>query len=370
MAEVEILAPPSDGVTALRFSRSGNRNLLLAGSWDGALRVYEGARLQTHVELDHPVLAACFGGGDGEAFAGGLDCAVAQVDLHTKAVTRFGSHAAAVRHVAYSREFGLAVSGGWDGAVKVWDVRNGGNAMIHEAKLGGKVFGMDAQRHLLVVATSDRQVVAYDLRNFAQPLEQKESPLKYQTRCVAVFPDLRGYALGSIEGRVALEYFSDSEGQGQDEVQEGGEPADKAKKKSYAFKCHRGKVDDQVCIYPVNAIAFHPTYGTFATGGCDGVVNLWDGDNKKRITHLRKFPTSIAALDFNHDGSVLAVAASYTYEEGEKEYVVPCDGGELGAHWILTAVMLACACCSHPNDAIFLHPVQQAEVRPKAKAAA
>ena len=31
----------------------------------------------------------------------------------------------------------------------------------------------------------------------------------------------------------------------------------------------------------VNAIAFHPIYGTFATGGCDGVVNLWDPLNKK-----------------------------------------------------------------------------------------
>eukprot|EP00961_Rhodomonas_salina_P281251 3800060-Rhodomonas_salina.1 len=23
-------------------------------------------------------------------------------------------------------------------------------------------------------------------------------------------------------------------------------------------------------VYPVNALAFHPSYGTFATGGCDG----------------------------------------------------------------------------------------------------
>lgn len=35
----------------------------------------------------------------------------------------------------------------------------------------------------------------------------------------------------------------------------------------YAFKCHRK--GDQV--FPVNAMAFHPVYGTFATGGCDKV---------------------------------------------------------------------------------------------------
>ncbi|KAE9165443.1 hypothetical protein PF004_g29498 [Phytophthora fragariae] len=50
--------------------------------------------------------------------------------------------------------------------------------------------------------------------------------------------------------------------------------------RSYAFKCHRDK-------------------GTFATVGCDGVVNLSDGAKKKRITHLRQYPTTIAAMDFN-----------------------------------------------------------------------
>ncbi|KAH7487949.1 hypothetical protein PRIC1_007942 [Phytophthora ramorum] len=326
MQDAEVLAPPSDGISCLRF---GTHSTLLAASWDGSLRVYDGVRMRARVELEAPVLGCCYGQGEAEAFAGGLDCVVKQVDVGTRQVTaRLGSHDAAVRHVGYSKELGLAVSGGWDGAIKVFDVRNGGNAQLHEAQLGGKVFGLDVKRHLVATATSDRQVAVFDLRNFSQPLVKKESPLKYQMRCISVFPDLSGLALGSVEGRVALEYFEDDK---------------EKKKRSYAFKCHRGKVDDQTLIYPVNSIAFHPTYGTFATGGCDGVVNLWDGANKKRITHLRQYPTSIAAMDFNHDGTVLAIAASYTYEQGEKD---------------------------HPNDAIFIHTVQDSEVRPKKKAAA
>lgn len=304
----ELQAPPSDGISCLRF---GTRSMLLVASWNATLRVYDGVRLRSSVEMETPVLSCCYGKGDAEAFAGGLDCVVSQVDVVTRQRTALGTHEAAVRHVGYSREFGLAVSGGWDGAVKIFDVRNGANAKIHETKVPGKIFGLDVHSHLVSTGTSEKQVAVFDLRHLAQPLVQKESPLKYQIRCVRVFPDLTGFALASVEGRVALEYFED------DTVA----AESSRKKRSYAFKCHRGKVDGQTLIYPVNSIAFHPTYGTFATGGCDGVVSLWDGVNKKRITHLRQYPTSIAAMDFNHDGSVLAVAASYTYEQGEKEYV-------------------------------------------------
>ena len=94
-------------------------------------------------------------------------------------------------------------------------------------------------------------------------------------------------------------------------------------------------------VFPVNAIAFHPLHGTFATGGCDSMVAIWDGEQKKRITQLPAFPTSIAALDFSRDGSLLAVASSYTFEEGDKD---------------------------HPADQIFVRRVQDSEVRPKSKA--
>lgn len=132
-------------------------------------------------------------------------------------------------------------------------------------------------------------------------------------------PDGESFAVSSIEGRVAVDYFdSDAEG------------------KKYAFKCHRMANT----VFPVNCIAFHPFYGTFATGGCDGFVAIWDGKNKKRLCQLPSFPTSIAALCFNHDGTKLAVAASYTFEEGEKDA---------------------------PQDQIYVKAVHDSEVKPKAR---
>ena len=72
--------------------------------------------------------------------------------------------------------------------------------------------------------------------------------------------------------------------------------------------------------------------------GCDGVVNIWDGEHKKRLYQISKYPTSVAAMAFNADGSMLAVAASYTHENGEVD---------------------------HPPDKVYLRQINEAEVRPK-----
>eukprot|EP01067_Filipodium_phascolosomae_P008172 Filipodium_phascolosomae@DN6882_c0_g1_i1.p1 len=89
--------------------------------------------------------------------------------------------------------------------------------------------------------------------------------------------------------------------------------------RKYAFKCHRKQVEGVEVIYPVNALAFHPKYGTFATGGCDGTVAVWDGMNKKRLWRIQDAETSIASLCFSAEGDKLAVAESYTFEEGPRE---------------------------------------------------
>lgn len=49
--------------------------------------------------------------------------------------------------------------------------------------------------------------------------------------------------------------------------------------------------------------------------GGDGVVNFWDGENKKRLAQVVGYPTSVAALAFNGAATQLAVASSYTFEQ-------------------------------------------------------
>lgn len=160
---------------------------------------------------------------------------------------------------------------------------------------------------------------------------------------------LSGYVLTSVEGRVAVEYFDNSpevqakryafkvrqaalrrqamRGRGRDSFRCPKERGH-VRLRSHSYggfwwccgggrQCHRV----QERVYPVNCVAFHPIHGTFATGGADGSVYTWDGENKKRVAQYTGYPTSIAAMDFNYDGSLLAIAASYTFEEGEKSHV-------------------------------------------------
>jgi WD40 repeat protein len=49
------------------------------------------------------------------------------------------------------------------------------------------------------------------------------------------------------------------------------------------LQCHRHTEEGVDVVFPVNAVAYNPMFGTFATGGGDGVVNIWDGNNKKRL---------------------------------------------------------------------------------------
>jgi WD40 repeat protein len=62
------------------------------------------------------------------------------------------------------------------------------------------------------------------------------------------------------------------------------------------LQCHRRNEEGTDVVFPVNSIAYHPLYGTFATGGGDGVVNIWDGGNKKRLFQVRALSQEILSL--------------------------------------------------------------------------
>ncbi|PSC76632.1 mitotic checkpoint [Micractinium conductrix] len=328
----QLADPPTDGITSLNFYEDSS--MLLASSWDGTARVYETAEgaLRGTFAAGAPLLDAAFEN-EGAVYTAGLNHAVKRYDFFSGQEVALGSHAAAVKCLRWLPTRGLLVSGGWDSTLRLWDPRvapGPAGQQVAAVPLPGKVYSMDVSGERLVVAMSGRHVDVFDLRTLhaGQPEQRRESSLKFQTRCVRCYTDGAGYALGSVEGRVAMEWF---------------DPSEAAQARKYAFKCHRKTEGGKDLVFPVNAIAFNRRFGTFVTGGGDGVVSFWDGENKKRLHQVPGYPTSVAAMAFNGAATQLAVAASYTFEQGEKE---------------------------HPRDAIYIRDCSEAEVRPKARAAA
>jgi len=211
--------PPADGISSLTFSPT-RPDVLLCSSWDGTVRCYDlggSSALVASAPQPSACLAATFCGDDATAVVGGVDGSVrvARVDGLGGAYggSALGAHEAGVRCLSYGSRANAAYSGSWDRTIACWDPRSGGR--VASAPVPGKVFAMDLADHggqpRLVVGTSDRHVLVFDARSLDQPLQERESPLKHQTRCLACFPDDRGFAVSSIEGRVAIEYFAEAD---------------------------------------------------------------------------------------------------------------------------------------------------------------
>ncbi|KAJ2708569.1 mitotic spindle checkpoint protein Bub3 [Coemansia sp. Cherry 401B] len=322
--QIELPQPPTDGISKLRFHPT-DATKLLASSWDQQVRLYDVEQkklVASHHGHRAAVLDIAFGAD--AAFSGGLDRRLLAWEGDYTHAREVGCHDGEISAVEYAHSSSMILSGSWDRTLRAWDCRAQPNAaQITSLEVEERIYSMSAQDALLAVALAGRSILIYDTRKLDTPLETRESSLKFPTRCVKLMPSCSGFVCSSVEGRVAVEYL------------------DGAGKSNYAFKCHRQPADDNVdLVYPVNAVAFHPVHQTFATGGSDGAVSLWDPDNKKRLRHYQGYPTSISSLDFNSTGTLLAVASSYTYDEGEKD---------------------------HPPDSIWIKTMPENEARPKAK---
>ncbi|KAK9824435.1 hypothetical protein WJX72_010244 [[Myrmecia] bisecta] len=267
-------------------------------------------------------MAAAWSADGTTVFSGGCDKQAKMWTLQTNQSQVVAKHDAPIKHLFTVKDMNnMLVTAGWDKTIRYWDLRSPNP--VHTQNLAERVYAMDVKYPLAVVGLANRRIQVYNLTNPVQPYKEIESPLKYQTRCLTCFPDTAGYLVGSIEGRVAVQHVEDS-----------------LQSKNFTFKCHRDGND----IYAVNAISFHPQYGTFVTSGSDGAFNFWDKDSKQRLKAMQKCPLPITCSGFNHDGTIFAYGVSYDWSKGYAE------------HNPATA-----------KNFIFLHAPQDAEVKNRAR---
>jgi len=229
-------------------------------------------------------------------FTGGCDNKSFRWDMTTGKSAQIAQHDQPIKFVKWIPDKRVLMTASWDKTIRYWDGRTPSPAL--SVSLPERVYCADVRDHLAVVGTADRHVLIYNLNNPQQPYRSLESPLKFQSRCVRCFPDKTGFALGSIEGRVAIHHVETA-----------------FESKNFAFKCHRNKSN----LYAINDIAFHP-FSTFATAGSDGTFNFWDKDSKQRLKGFKACSLPITCCEWNTEGNIFAYSVCYDWSRGASEY--------------------------------------------------
>uniref|UniRef100_A0A8C5QRU9 Rae1 protein homolog n=1 Tax=Leptobrachium leishanense TaxID=445787 RepID=A0A8C5QRU9_9ANUR len=288
MKDIEVTSPPDDSIGCLSFSPPTlPGNFLIAGSWANDVRCWEvqdnGQTIPKAQQMHTgPVLDVCWSDDGSKVFTASCDKTAKMWDLNSNQSIQ---------------------------VAQFWDTRSPNPLMT--LQLPERCYCADVVYPMAVVATAERGLIVYQLDNQPSEFRRIDSPLKHQHRCVAIFKDKQnkptGFALGSIEGRVAIHYIN---------------PPNPAKD-NFTFKCHRSNGTNTTApqdIYAVNGIAFHPVHGTLATVGSDGRFSFWDKDARTKLKTSEQLDQPITACSFNHNGNIFAYSASYDWSKGHEFY--------------------------------------------------
>lgn len=148
-------------------------------------------------------------------FGGGADKAARMLDLQSgqNIATQVAAHDQPIRCVRFVEVPGQAspvlVTGSWDKTIKYWDLRE--PKPVASVNCQERVYSVDVMNKLLVIATADRYINIVNLEKPTEFYKTMQSPLKWQTRVVSCFTDASGFAVGSIEGRCAIQYVEEKD---------------------------------------------------------------------------------------------------------------------------------------------------------------
>jgi len=318
MKDAEVTNPPDDSVSCLRFSPPSipNTSFLIAGSWDNNVRCWEIQSNGTSVpksmqSMQGPILDVCWHDDGSKVFMASCDKQVKCWDLATNQTMQVAQHEAPVKVIRWVKapNYTALMTGSWDKTLKFWDTRSPNPIMTID--IGERCYVADVDYPMAVVGTAGRGLIIYNLEGQPREFKRVDPPLKYQHRCIAIFKDKKnppqptGFALGSIEGRVAIQYANAQN------------PKD-----NFTFKCHRsnGTTNGFQDIYAVNDIAFHPVHGTLATVGSDGRYSFWDKDARTKLKTSEPMEQPITCCAFTSNGQIFAYAVSYDWSRGHEYY--------------------------------------------------
>ncbi|CAA7399384.1 unnamed protein product [Spirodela intermedia] len=300
---LEVKSPMGDAISRIRFAPRSNN--LLISSWDAVLRLYDvdASDIRLEVRSEGALIDCCFVD-ESAALSAGSDCCIRRYDLPSGKHETVGKHDDVVTSVEYSEETGQLISTGMDKKLILWDMHAcRENGFI---KMDSEVESLSLCDYYLMAAVG-KCVNVYDLRNLTGPLQSMGSSMDFQICCVRSFSNRKGYIVGSIDGRVGVNFLERS----------------CSSETGCVFLCHPRSKERKHHLVGINDIATHPCQNTFVTGDNEGYAIVWDAQSKKRSFEFPRHRDSVASLSYNHSGQKLAIASSYTYREANEMQHAP-----------------------------------------------
>lgn len=308
--DYEVPNTPTEPISQIAWSPSAD--LLGAACWDKCAYVWN---VQKQIQNDKgqfkaepigktqhaaPVLSVAFSR-DNIMFSGSCDGVIRMLKIQGGQQGDLGKHEGGVKALEWCDALGLLISASWDKTIKFWKVSEG--KCVYSIPMPERVYACRVKDNLMVAACADKKLYFFDVTKPEKPWKIMDTPLKYQTKSLAIFPDKKGFAVGSIEGRVQLHFFDDPQ-------------------RTFTFKCHRvqmGSNPNSSEVYAVNALDFHPK-GCFSTIGSDGSYHYWCKESKTRTLKNNTMKLPISDGKFSTNGDIFAYTQCYDWSKGYENY--------------------------------------------------
>jgi len=292
-------------------------------SWDSKVRIYSVTE-ENSVQIlqerstfntEYPCLSLSFRESSNHMAAGFIDGTVSVIDTSRGEQTfqTIGKHEDAVKGVYFFQEsdgnsFLCSVS--YDKTLKVWDLRQQGP--VATIRLGAKVVCSDMAFPKMILGLSNQR---FHVFNILQDLIQHKSvgPERDTTlgadsplSSVSIAKD-GAIGIGSLSGRSALSWLDGL----------------LSMKDTFCFRAQQitagqaGNTSGKAILFPVNAVGIHPkNTKTYFTTGRDGVINIWDTKNRKRIKRIETGGIPVTEAKWSPDGNMLAYGCGYDWSTG------------------------------------------------------
>ena len=314
---------PNDTVQCIRWCKNNSMKIFATGDWAGDLKIYQVEQnnnnyflnLKKSQALGCPIFRIEWTNDSSTIFAGLSDGNVKAFQVGSGNVAQVANHPGLISmELAQINNKTIVITIGADKKVALWTPGN--NSPIHGFQLKETPLVSGFSFPYLAIACSDFKIAVIALDKLGQGNQGQPryftSNLKSPLMSIAVQPNNRRVAVGSVDGRVCITDFDGNSF---------GSYGDNLTTKDYIlFRAHRDEVKDQPqksFLFQVNSLGFHQNHKDFLfTCGGNSIVYFWDCIKKDRTKVLRNGGIPVTAADVSPDAKCFAYALGYDWAYG------------------------------------------------------